>query len=183
MMHTFNTVLREAGFDPEMVRLVRHKDTRLGRISVYDLWRTEREIFDYYQSVQQSQRSFPRGSQVASFVVDPDGQTLFVGLYDVLDRQEASEREIDPVSKIPRDAIHHIRRLESHPHSEFYSDLVRLLKNFLAPGDCIHKLEKRAELASYEGLLAIDWGPGARAFVQRAGRQDKPILKMRRAAD
>jgi hypothetical protein len=176
-MATFNDLLREAGFDPQEVRLVRHKDTRLGRISVYDLWRNERQIFGYYQSVQQSRRSFPAGSQVASFVVDPGGQTLFVGLYDVRDRREASEADIDRDGKTPLEAKPYIRRLESHTHSEFYQDLLNLLRNFLAPGDCIHELKKRAELVNYEAVLAIDWGPGARAFVQRAHLRDKPILR------
>jgi hypothetical protein len=36
-------------------------------------------------------------------------------------------------------------------------------------------------LAAYRGRLVIDWGDGARVWVQRADNQPKPILEIRRA--
>ena len=178
-MRTFNSLLREAGFDPQVVKLARHTP-RLGRMSVYDFWRTEREIFEYYQSVQYKHRSYDVGWQVASFVVD-GGQTIFVGLYDVLERREASEADIHPVLKWPKGAVDYISRLEKRPE---LADLLTLLKSFLDGDDLIiHRLRKRPELASYEGDLTIDWGLGTRARLQYASRQDKPILKLRQSLD
>ena len=150
---------------------------------IYDLWRTERQIFEYYQSVQPNRRRFAAGSKVASFVVDPEGQTLFVGLYNVLGRREAFETDLDPILKWPRDAVDYIHKLEKRAERAFFEDLLTLLKDFLSGDVYIHRLEKRAELVNYEGKLIIDWGPGTRAILQYAGRQEKPILNLRRIVD
>ncbi len=49
----FNTLLLEAGFKLEDVRLVRHKDQRSKKgSSPYELWRDNRPEFERYQSVQ-----------------------------------------------------------------------------------------------------------------------------------
>ena len=43
----------------------------------------------------------------------------------------------------------------------------------------IHPLERMGAFADYAGRLIIDWGMGTRTWVQRADRQDKPILELR----
>jgi hypothetical protein len=35
-------------------------------------------------------------------------------------------------------------------------------------------------LGDFGGKLVIDWGPGMRAWIQRADNQDKPIIELRR---
>lgn len=44
----------------------------------------------------------------------------------------------------------------------------------------IYKLRRDDRLAAYEGYLVAAWGSGARSWVQRAHRQRKPILELRR---
>jgi hypothetical protein len=82
-MLKFNTVLKEEGFDPEKVILIRHQDKR-SRISLYQAWKSRRQDFETYQQGQKWENRFPEGSSLAAFVVGPEGETLFVGVYDVL---------------------------------------------------------------------------------------------------
>lgn len=37
-------------------------------------------------------------------------------------------------------------------------------------------------LSAYRERLVIEWGPGARSWIQRAERQEKPILEIRATA-
>ena len=79
----FNTILQQEGIDPAEVRLLRHQDTRAARLHTpYELWRDKRDSFDQYQSEQSiHNRSKFKHPLWASFVADPRGATLFVGLY------------------------------------------------------------------------------------------------------
>lgn len=43
-----------------------------------------------------------------------------------------------------------------------------------------YDLQRDERFAEYEGRLVIDWGPGTRSWCQRAHRQPKPILELRR---
>ena len=81
-MLTFNDLLALEGVDSARVRLVRHQDSRLGPGRLYESWRSDREAFESYQSVQ-SRDVFSVGGLLASFVVTEAGKTVFVGLYEV----------------------------------------------------------------------------------------------------
>ena len=79
----FNTILAQEGIDPARVRLLRHQESKPDTIHTpYELWRDNRPGFEQYQSVQSIKNrpkfNFPIW---ASFVADPLGATLFVGLY------------------------------------------------------------------------------------------------------
>ncbi len=148
-----NTILAEAGLNVEDVRLLRQKDNRAskGRMP-YELWRDFPEQFDLYQSTQSFQNREKLNSKFwASFVVSPSGETIFIGLYRV---------------KYLGISDHDIHR----PHMDGV-DLA---------GSCdAYKLEKEIALSELVGKLIIDWGPGERAWVQRADRQNKNVLQLR----
>jgi hypothetical protein len=80
---TFNAILRHEGIDPKGVQLVRHQDTRSpGKPTPYNLWRADDGRLELYQQIQ-SNRVFDVGNLLATFVVTPNGEALFVGLYAV----------------------------------------------------------------------------------------------------
>src|SRR5208282_2631030 len=64
--------------DPQSVHLARHQDKRWGRNTPYWLWRRDREEFERYQRIQH-RPVFQVNNFVASFVVPPSNETLFVG--------------------------------------------------------------------------------------------------------
>lgn len=76
MAITFD-ILAIVDVHPLDVHLVRHKDNRQGsRRSVYTLWRDDRAAFELYQSIQ-ARPIFEVGNFVASFVANPQNETLF----------------------------------------------------------------------------------------------------------
>ena len=82
-MLTFNAILRNEGIDPKTVRFVRHKDRRSAvNCTPYNLWRAGDGRLETYQRIQQ-RRVFAIGCLLASFVVTPAKETLFIGLYRV----------------------------------------------------------------------------------------------------
>jgi len=93
----FDDILKSAGIVPSSVHLVRHRDQRSqnGR-TPYALWRSDREAFELYQSLQ-SRKVFGIGNLVASFVVTPARETLFAGLYRVADVGSPPLGMIDPI--------------------------------------------------------------------------------------
>ena len=83
-MLTFNTLLLDVGIAPDRVRLLRHETRKYCGRTPYALWRRDPAALERYQSTQViAQRSRFRADYLASFVVTPDGKTLFVGLYAV----------------------------------------------------------------------------------------------------
>jgi hypothetical protein len=149
-MLTFNAILRHEGIDSAIVQLVRHQDTRYpGRPTPYILWRSNDGRFDTYQGIQRLER-FRLGGLLASFVVTPQGETIFAGLYSVDGVGPAPEPTIDPVSG---------------------QDMT---------GCNLYQTRPDPRLSEYVGLLVIDWGLGFRSWVQRADRQDKPVREIRR---
>lgn len=146
----FNTLLEDAGISSKEVALVRHSDTRQEATKTpYTLWTTNLAEFEIYQATQDigNRAKFAR-QYWASFVVTPDKATLFVGLYDV--RYKGLLQETRP-----------------YVHGEGV-DL---------PGTCDdYQTTLNPSLSAYEGRLIIDWGPGARAWVQKAANQNKPII-------
>jgi hypothetical protein len=150
----FNTLLEAANIAPSQTRLLRHQDTREGaKRSVYRLWREDHGAFEHYQRHQQVDRaSHLNGSYWASFVLAPDRALLFVGLYRVLGK----ERLETPFANVLTGEISPVGTVDAYT---------------LAPAE---------ELADLKGLLAIEWGLGARSWVQRADNQDKVVVELRR---
>ncbi len=145
-----NTLLAESGLDPGLVQLVRHQDRRITTSKTpYSVWRADQTKFDAYQCLQGG-RPF-KTDWLAAFVVTPAGETLFVNVYRVGDSQPAVRPVTCPVSD----------------------------KTF-GPGEIlVYQLRRDERLSDLSGRLVIDWGPGFRAWVQRAGRQNKPVLEIR----
>ena len=83
-MTQFNDLLREAGIDPNEVRLLRHQTKPgLNGISLFDLWRDDLPGFEKYQSVQKAGRPLFRTARYwASFTSPDHGRTVFTGLYE-----------------------------------------------------------------------------------------------------
>ncbi len=151
----FNTILQQEGIDPATVRLLRHQDTRSTTLrSPYELWRDSLNSFDAYQSVQSIHNRSKFGVPLwASFVADPRGATLFVGLYSAK-YVGLSEKDL------PR------------PHS---------LGVDKAGNFDLYELQLQAALGDLIGKLYVDWGAGTRAWVQRAKERNKPVLEIRTA--
>jgi hypothetical protein len=156
-MLTFGSLLDLAEMARGSVRLLRHQDTRYpGHPTPFVLWRDHRDRFERYQETQSiGDRPSLNASVWASFVGLPNKETLFVGLYSV-----------ELLGLLPADRPHPVT-------------------GAIEPaGGChLYRLAPRAELADYAGRLWIDWGRGYRAWIQRADRQDKPVVELRRAFD
>ena len=148
-MLKFNTLLQEAGFNPENVFLLRHEDRRVKR-GLYHEWKYERPNFETYQSSQKWKNRFPEGSSLAAFVVGPEGETLFVGMYDVLRLSRTSEPQNDP-----------------------------LLGVLAAEDRSLHETTHSNRMQDFEEKLVIEWGLGKLAWRQRAQEQNKVILEIR----
>jgi hypothetical protein len=150
----FNILLKECGVTPADVILVRHQDQRAdkGR-TPYELWREAPEAFEAYQAIQStSQRSRFDGAQYwAVFVGTPAGETVFVNLYAAV-YQGLLDQDL------PR------------PHNDGIDQ---------AGTRDRYALTVDPRLSKYAGKLLIEWGEGTRAWVQRAERQDKPIVELR----
>lgn len=147
---SFNTLLQQAGLDPSRVKLVRHQDTRTRyRRSIWDAWRTDRELFDSYQSFQRAGK-LNGADQIASFIVSPSGRTIFVGIYKIRAQRALRRRKVDQLSGNELDPERHV----------------------------VYELALTDKLAEGVGLVVVNWGPGKRAWVQRASRQDKPVVEI-----
>jgi hypothetical protein len=150
-MLTFNHILCVEDVDPKCVRLVRHHDTQSGKdATLYSLWRAHDGRFEDYQRIQ-SKKKFSVGDLLASFVVTPAPRnaTLFVGLYKVQGLGKAPPGTRDP--------------LRGHDVS----------------GQPMYDIDLDKRLGDYRGRLVIDWGKGARTWVQLAAEQDKPVREIR----
>lgn len=150
----FNSILEQSNIPLKDVRLIRHKDRRADKgKNPFELWLTDHENFEKYQSIQSlDSEAKLRARYWASFVGTNAGETLFVGVYEVI-----SKKLLD--------------KDEKRPHMEGY-DLA---------GTC-HKYElnKLEAFNEYEGRLFVEWGLGDRAWVQRADKQSKAILELRK---
>ena len=147
---TFNDVLTSAGLDPSTVRLARHRDPDAREQSIYSAWKTEPELVEKYQAIQ-NRRVWKIGEFVASFVVTPSpgNETLFIGLYKVESVCTCGAGELEPLTG---------------------KDVSGFDRFEMARDD---------RLDEYKGRLSVEWGPGARTWVQRASAQSKPIRAIR----
>jgi len=93
---------------------------------------------------------FDVGNLLATFVATPTNDTLFIGLYRVDGIGIAPQGTIDPVLQAERGGLY------------------------------LYDIHRQEQLSDYVGHLIVDWGKGKLAFVQRAGRRDKPILEIRK---
>ncbi len=150
----FNTILEGNGVPVGDVRLLRHQDpTRSEKgLSPYELWRDNRPVFELYQSIQRiNRRAHFNSSFWASFVVTPDHETMFVGVYSVKLRgpleQDTPLQNREGVDKAGTRDVYDFALVEA------VSDLI--------------------------GRLFVDWGPGNKSWVQRADKQNKPVKELR----
>lgn len=152
-MITFNDVLRSVEIDPAVVKLVRHQDRRslYGR-TPYDLWRAGAGEFERYQKIQR-RPVFDGARFIASFVVAPYNETLFVGLYCIGGRETVPAGMTDPLSGCDVGGLH------------FYD------------------LSTSTALTEYWGKMVIEWGGAYRAWFQFAAKQDKVVLEIRRRVE
>lgn len=161
MLLSFTDLLRKAGLAPESVRLLRHQTRSPAGRSPYHLWRDRRhdqpDLFADYQSVQTvGNRSKLMAPLWASFVAPPTGGTLFAGIY-------AAERvgTVDPGWIDP---------LYGVPVADRTQDVLDR-----------YRTQMTAHLSEYIGRLWIEWGSGARSWIQRPDAQDKAIVELTRA--
>lgn len=119
--------------------------------TTYNLWRRDPIEFQRYESTQAPEK-FKAATHIASFVVDPQGDVVFVGLSKILGGGFNATLEVfDYVD-------------ETHPPQTVYR----------------YQLERDPRFVGLEGKLVIDWGPAPRSWFQHAVNQDKPILELRR---
>lgn len=156
MALTFNALLDDAGIAPESVRLLRHQTYAGAGRTPYSLWRDDKAAFLVYQSLQTGQnRSRLAGQYWASFVVTPAAATLFVGLYEISLLGDAPDDLVDPLR-------HKLATEGGSRPLDLYSQ-----RSIVA-------------LQDLSGRVTIEWGAGTRSWIQRAGRQSKPILELSR---
>ncbi|SEV92608.1 GIY-YIG nuclease family protein [Luteibacter sp. 329MFSha] len=149
-MITINALLEINGIDLKTTRLVRHQDKR------GTLGRTPHSLWlsddGSFDRYQaiQGTERFSVGGSIVSFVVTPIGETIFVGVYTVDAIGVTADDTVDPLLG------HDVTGLHSYT------------------------LSPHPALAEYRGRIVIEWGPGARAWVQRGG-MTKPVIEIRRA--
>jgi hypothetical protein len=149
---TFNDILRAGGIDPDIarVKLLRHVEKR-NQIEVHDVWRSERELFEAWQS-RQPDDFFTAVDFAASFVVSRTGETVFVGVYaiDGVFTMVAPGTP-DPMTGTP-----------AGPHA------------------ARHDLTPVPDFDVYADRLVIQWFLGGKApgWWQWAHRNPKPVLEI-----
>ncbi|MHB8704031.1 MAG: GIY-YIG nuclease family protein [Candidatus Tyrphobacter sp.] len=152
---SFNDLLRKGGYDLKKVRLLRHREQRAlkGR-SVFELWRNDRPDFDRYQAEQAltAHKSFINSTHWASFIVTPQDETMFVGLYRVRYIGPSTADSISPTTG------------EAWPAGTFH----------------VYEVLPESFLSEFSERLFIDWGDAPRAWLQVASNQEKTITEIRR---
>ncbi|MBS1166413.1 MAG: hypothetical protein H6R00_2438 [Proteobacteria bacterium] len=157
MLLSFSDLLQKAGLVPGNVRLLRHQTkTPTGR-TPYLLWRDHKVEFAGYQSVQTADNRAKLAAPLwASFVAPPTGGTLFVGLYEAERIGTVDPSWTDPLYGMP------------------VADLTQSKLDRYETTLTLH-------LDEYIGRLWIEWGSGARSWIQRPDHQDKAIVELTRA--
>lgn len=153
----FNSLLTASGLPLNTVRLLRHRPRREYERLLYQDAIHGDSRFDQYQSGQTNPTVVDQmrsATAIASFVVGPAGETVFVGLWRVIGSRNA-----------------HLRDPYVPPAKSSRQEGATIL------------LERMSELGQYRGRIVIDWGSGERAWVQYANRRDKEIIEIRRRAE
>jgi hypothetical protein len=152
---SFKTLLQDHGLDPRDVTLIRHQKKVAGRPTSFGLWANDREKFEVFQEIQSPTNRAIFGRPLwASFVVPPDGSTLFVGIYRATLAGEVSQGFIDPLTGIEPGAD---KAGPIKVYDRYQSSLTNHLHAFI-------------------GRLKIDWGNAFIQWKQKADRQDKAIV-------
>jgi len=111
------------------------------------------EAFEFYQRGQSpNNKSKLDGKFWASFIVDPQGETLLAGFYacqykgrNDTERQRIHDEGFDPI------------------------------------GTCdVYELTLDSRFQDLAGKLIVDWGAGLKAWIQRADKQNKNIIVIRK---
>lgn len=155
-MINFQYFLTSIGLDLSRVRLARHQAKAPVGVRPYDHWMAKGSGSTNFELYQSIQggTQFSSADWIASFVVTPFDETLFAGLYRVNGCGIAPPGTFDPVER---------------------KDVA---------GMNLYDLVYDPRLAEYEGRMVIDWGPGARAWIQKADNKLKKVLEIRlRAQD
>lgn len=151
-MILFTDLLARAEIDLKRTRFVRHQSTRAP---------TGKTPYDLWRSNDgrfetyqriQGKEVFKNSDWIASFVATPLNETLFVGIY-----------KVQGIGKVP-------------------SGLRDPIAGHKVTGLNYYNLQVSEILREYRGRILIDWGPGSRAWVQHADRQNKPIIEIRQTA-
>lgn len=151
-MIEFNDFLERVQIDLTRTKLVRHQSTKAP---------PGRTPFDLWKAGDgrfdtyqriQGKDHFKAADWLASFVATPLNETLFVGIYEVRGVGKAPSGMVDPIGG------HDVAGLN------------------------LYNLQPSDKLQEYKGRILIDWGSGYRAWVQRAHRQEKPVIEIRRTA-
>ena len=141
----------------DLLRLedIDEKRTRLvrhrdGRLAPARLHEAWREDRPAFEDYQRVQKRdiFHVGDLIASFIVTEAGKTVFVGMYAVEGKGAARAGQVDA--------------LTGHDVSDHFN----------------YDLRPTGDLAAYVDRAVIDWGAGHRSWVQRASRQEKPIIEI-----
>ncbi len=149
-----NSILVAAGFDVREIRLLRHQDNRAAKDRTpYKLWRDNLQQFEFYQATQGViHESKLKAQYWAAFVGTPSDETLFVGIYAVKGHKLLEK-------DMPK------------PHMDGVDKA----------GSChLYDLLLEPRLDGLIGKLLINWGPGKRAWIQRADKRNKEIVELRR---
>lgn len=155
-MLLFTDLLEKAGLDPADVRLLRHQTKASTGRTPYGLWRDDRPAFEDYQSVQTAGNRASLAAPIwASFVAPPTGGSLFAGIYTAEHIGAAPPGWLDPLHQVAG---------------------VTLTADTLDQ----YRTALTSHLEPYIGRLWIEWGAGARKWVQRPDRQNKPIIELTR---
>lgn len=150
---TLNLLLQAADIPLNQTLLVRHQ---------YQRSRSGRTPYTAWRAQDgsfdlyqsiQSKERFKVGQWLASFVATPFGETLFVGLFKVKALGRVGPGVTDPIG--------------GH-------DVEGLFLYDIAPEEA---------LAAFVGRMVIEWGDGYRSWVQRADRQHKTVIELRKQVD
>lgn len=156
MLH-LNTIFEAEGLDAGKIYLIRHKDSRFqdkfGK-SIFDIWHSDRERFEIYQSIQKRRNAFAVGGFVASFVVTNTNETLFVGLYAVESRRDALPDEWD---------------------TSFHC--------LVEAGNVIHELRCTDHMNDYVQRLAIEPWADAINYVKNADKCNPRVKELKRSKE
>ncbi len=121
-----------------------------GRFAAGRLYGAWRNDRDAFEAYQsvQSRDVYPVGDLLASFIVTEARKTVFVGMYRVDGVGTCLSGSVDA-----------------------------LLKHDIS-GQLRYELQLVDALAGYQDRVVIDWGAGARTWVQRAANQAKPVIEI-----
>ena len=151
-MPTFNELLQLHGIARSDVALLRHAGRSKLGITPYDLWRKRDGSFELYECTQAADKAmFRRTRYWASFVAEPDGATLFLGLY---------EARLGIRSDITWDCP--LTGVRPGADKGRESDLFHL--------------SKIDAFLPYAGKIRVEWRGGERAWAQYASTNDMVIV-------